>query len=397
MRLPQLFAAIGSDHYLSPEEVTTAVGPHAELDAAWRLYQDLFSGFCGSRLDPHFARHTNPARQLGTLRVEPGTTAVVVGTGASLEPRLSTLRQLRSQLVLMTSPEGAERLAVNGLIPDLVVIDPPTTFDAHAPRIVPMSASRRSAVMRCPLVAASPRTPGDLLYGVSNQKLFVPDPLPTWGLWPATAVALAMASGAARIGLIGIDGVDGVEAARADVADRRSWPLADVLSLLAWISETPCVDCGPEGGRKSNWPVEPLAELATGRRAVSPVVERRPWSSQDERFDDDQARVRNIEPVIARARALFDLGVRAQSGTRWHGDAQTIEMAAAEMIAWKDDLSLRIVLQDTLGLAVLSRLWRGGVGTESGFELWRPVVLAMHELVHQAERLESRLALRLCA
>jgi hypothetical protein len=391
VRLPQFFAAIGSDQYLSPAEVKAAAGPHAELDAAWRLYLDQFGGFCGSRLDPHFARHTNPTRQLGTLRVEAGTTAVVVGTGVSLELRLSTLRQLRSQLVVITSPEGAERLAVNGLIPDVVVIDPPTVFDAHAPQIVPMSASRRSAVMRSPLVAASPRTPGDLLYGVSNQKLFVPDPLPTWGLWPATAVALAMAAGAERVGLLGIDlgGPTGTE--------RRHWPLAGVLSLLSWIGGTVCVDCGPEGGRKSNWPVTPLGELATGRRAVSPVVERRPWCTQDERFDDDQRRVRNIEPVIKRARALFDLGMRAQSGERWPDAARAIEEATAEIISWKNDPSLRVVLQDTLGLSMLPKLWRSGVDMQNGFELWRPVVLAMHELVHQTEKLESRLALRLCA
>jgi hypothetical protein len=394
VRLPQFFAAIGSDHHLWPAEVTAAIGPHAGFDAAWRLYQDLFGGFCGSRLDPHFARHTNPARQLGTLRVEAGTAAVVVGTGASLEPRLSTLRQLRSQLVLVTSPEGAERLAVNGLIPDLVVIDPPTVFDAHAPHVVPVSASRRSAVMRCPLVAASPRTPADLLSGLSNQKLFVPDPLPTWGLWQATAVALAMAAGAERIGLLGIDGIDHGEPSGTD---RRHWPLAEVLSLLSWIGETTCVDCGPEGGRKSNWTVAPLAELASGRRAVSPIVERRPWCSQDERFDDDQMRVRNIEPVIKRARALFDLGLRGQSGARWPDGARAIEEAAVEMMSWKDDPSLRVVLQDTLGLSVLPRLWRSGVDMQRGFELWRPVVLAMHDLVHQVEKLESRLALRLCA
>jgi hypothetical protein len=389
--LPQFFAAIGSDQYLSLPEVTAATGPHAGLETAWRLYMDLFGGFCGSRLDPHFARHSNPARQLGTLHVEPGATVLVVGAGASLEPRLSTLRQLRSHLVIVTSVEGAERLAVNGLIPDLVVIDPPTVLDAHAPETVPMSASRRSALVRCPLVAASPRTPADLLMGISSQRLFVPDPLPTWGLWPATAVALATAAGAQRIGLLGVDlGEPG-----APVRGRS--PLSGVLSLLSWISGATCVDCGPEGARKLNWPVASLEELVTGHRAVSPIVERRPWLSEGDRYDGDQARVRGIEPVIDRARALFDLGVRAQSGARWAGDAREMEQAALEMISWRDGASLRVVLQDTLGLAVLPRLWRRGVQMERGFGLWRPIVLAMHELVHQAEKLESRLALRLCA
>ena len=391
MRLPQFFAAIGSDHYLSSSDVAAATGPHAELDAAWRLYMDLFGGFCGSRLDPHFARHSNPARQLGTLHLEPGATVLVVGAGASLEPRLSTLRQLRSQLVIVTSAEGAERLAVNGLIPDLVVIDPPTALDAHAPAAVPMSASRRSALARCPLVAASPRTPADLLMGLSSQRLFVPDPLPTWGLWPATAVALAMAAGAQRVGLLGVD------LGGPDAPDRRHWPLSGVLSRLSWIGGATCLDCGPEGARKSNWPVASLDEIVGGRRALSPVAERRPWFSEDERYAGDQTRVRNIKPVIERARALFDLGLRAQSGARWPNDTRAIEKAAIEVISWRDDPSLRVVLQDTLGLAVLPRLWRSGVEMERGFSLWRPVVLAMHELVHQAEKLESRLALRLCA
>lgn len=388
MSLPQFFAAIGSDRYLSAQEVAAAAGAHAELDTAWHLYTELFGGFCGSRLDPQFARHSNPVRQLGTLALPEDATVLVVGVGPSLEPQLSTLRQLRSQVLIVTSPEGAERLAVAGLIPDLVLVEPPTALDIHP--VLPLSASARSALGRCPLVAVSPRTSADILYGVQSRRMFVPDQLSSWGFWQSTAVALAIEAGARRVGLLGVD-LGGPQA-----RGPRQVQLASVLSLLAWISDATCLDCGPEGARKSNWPLASLDELVTGRRASSPAVALRPWRTEDQRYDDDQRRVAAVESILERAEEMWDLALRTQSGSAGKGDARMVEDAAAEIMAWSQNATLRAVFQETLSLSVLPRLWRNGMGVE-GSELWRPIVLAMHELVHQAEKLQSRLALRLVA
>lgn len=390
MSLPDFFAALGTDHYLSPQEVAVATAPHAELDTAWRLYTDLFGGFCGSHSDPQFWRHESPAQQLGTLTVDSGSTVVVVGTGPSLESQLPLVRQLRSHLILFTSPHGADILAGCRLLPDVVVVDQQTPTSARSSLGV-HDGGLSPAIERCPLVAVNPRTPPELVAGVAPGRLFVPDPLPTWGLWPATAVALAIGAGARRVGLLGVDLGDG------DAPDQQEWPLAGVLSLLAWIAGTPCVDCGQKGARKAGWPVASLEEIAADRRAVLPAIAQRPWLTAEERQDRDGARLHAIEPVIQRARALLALGLRARAGAGWAGDVRAIEHAVSEMLAWRVDQSLRVVLQDTLGLSVLPRLWRGSIDMGLGIELWRPIVLAAHELLHQADKLESRLSLRLCA
>ena len=385
MSLPPFFAALGSDHFLTPDEAAAHSAPHAELDTAWRLYADLFGGFCGSRVDPHFWRHVNPARSLGTLTVDADATVIVVGTGPSLVRRLPALKRLRSRVLLFTSPHGADVLAGHGIQPDLVVVDPHTSVDGKPAPI----AGQTFALAGGPLVAVSPRTPTDFMAGMLIDRLFVPDPLPTWGLWPATAVALAASAGARRIGLLGVD-LDGTDG----YAD---WPLGGVLSLLTWIADASCVDCGQEGVVKAGWPTASLEETAGDSSALPPEVRRTPWMSIPERFDLDRARLEAIDPIIRRARTLLSLGLRAQAGARWPDDARAMEQAAIELCSWRGDAAVRVTLQDTLGLSFLPHLWRSGVELHLGFRLWRPILLAAHELVHQADKLESRLALRLCA
>ena len=369
MSLPPFFTALGSDHFLTPDEAAAHSAPHAELDTAWRLYADFFGGFCGSRIDPQFWRHVNPTRWQGRLAVDAGTAVVVVGTGPTLARRLPALKALRSRLLVFTSPYGADLLAGHGIQPDLVVVDPHTSIDdkpapAGGPTLARMS---------------SPRTSSSAL----------PDPLPTWGLWPATAVALAASAGAGTIGLVGVD---------LDATDGSAdWPLGGVLSLLAWITNASCVDCGSDGPAKAGWPVASLEQIAGGSRALPPEVSRTPWTSIAARFEQDRAGLEQIYPTIRRARALLALGLRAQAGARWPDDAREMQAAATEVCSWRDHLAVRVTLQDTLGLSFLPRLWRSGVALPLGFRLWRPIVLAMHELVHQADKLESRLALRLCA
>jgi hypothetical protein len=299
--------------------------------------------------------------------------------------RLPALKQVRSQVILFTSPHGAEVLAGYGIQPDLVVVDPHTSIDDKPAPI----AGGTLTLAGGPLVAVSPRTPMDFIAGIPVDRLFVPDPLPTWGLWPATAVALAASAGARRIGLLGVD-LDGTDGS-------ADWPLGGVLSLLAWIADVPCLDCGQEGAVKAGWPVATLEEAAAGSRALAPEVTRTPWLSMSDRFELDRSRLGAIDSIVRRARALLALGLRAQAGARWPDDARAMERAAIELCSWRGDSAVRVTLQDTLGLSFLPRLWRSGVELHLGFRLWRPIVLAAHELVHQADKLESRLALRLCA
>ena len=58
------------------------------------------------------------------------------------------------------------------------------------------------------------------------------------------------------------------------------------------------------------------------------------------------------------------------------------------------DAALRARLQDDLGLSFLPRLWRRGLASSiemgsGAHDLWRPLLLATHELVSQADRLAA--------
>jgi hypothetical protein len=391
MSLPEFFSAIGSDHYLSPREVAGATAPHPQIENAWRLYTDRFDGFCGSRLDPEYWRHEHPAQHLGTLSIDASAPVLVVGTDPSLALHMATLKHVRSQLLLATSPEGAAVLSGHGLLPDLVVVGHQPPSSAGQP-VTDLTARRRDAVLaRCPLVAVDPRTPAALVATVQGDRLFVPNPLPTWGPWPATAVALAATAGARRIGLLGVD------LGTSDAPDSQQRPLAGLLSLLAWTADAACVDCGLEGARKAGWPVASLEEMAIGGWPAGPVVARRQWISRDARMEVDRERLRWLDPLIRRTRALSLLGLRARAGTRRPGDVRAIEDAMLEMLAWGQTAPVRIGMQDTMGLSILPRLWRTGVDMDLGIRLWHPLLMATDELVRQAAKLEARLDMRLCA
>ena len=389
MSLPQFFPAIGSDHYFSLRELAEATAPHSQLENAWTLYTDLFDGFCGSRLDPEYWRHEHPARYLGTLSIDTDAPVLVVSTDPSLARHVATLKQVRSQLVLVTSPDGATALSAHGLLPDIVVVEPA----ARAPRSFANNTDygRDDVLARCPLVAVDPRTPAALVAAVPQDRLLVPDPLPTWGLWPATAVALAASAGARRIALLGVD------LGTTDAPDAAQRPLSGLLSLLAWTADAACIDCGPEGARKAGWSVAALEEMTVRGRAARPVVTRRPWISWDARLELDRERLRSLDPIIRRARALLLLGLRAQADTRRPCNVRAIQDGLLEMLAWRQIAPVRIDMQDTMGLSVLPRLWRTGVDMGLGARLRPLLVRAADEIVSQADKLESRIELRLCA
>src|SRR5688572_30817090 len=253
--LPQFFHLIGSDRYLTATAVEQAVGPHPLIPSAWDVYRQQFQEFTGSTLDPLFHRLTHPAVRCGSLRLDRGTSVVVVGTGPSLRPNIAGLKRLKGRIRIFTSPRGAEALLPHGIVPDFVFIEHQTALDSHHSARY-LTDSTQEILTSCPLIAADWRTPAALLRGVSSDALFVPAALPTWGLWIATLVAMAIEAGAARVALVGID------LGTADAPDPAHLSLAGVLALLARLSPIVALDCGAGGAPKRGWLKASIDEAA---------------------------------------------------------------------------------------------------------------------------------------
>jgi hypothetical protein len=382
--LPEFIRLIGTDRFLSAAEVEQAAEPHPLTASAWDTYTTHFQGFTGATLDPQFHRLTHAAQRTGALRFEPGTTALVVGSGPSLRANIDVLVTLGRRFRVITSPRGAEVLLDHGVVPDLVLIEHQTALDAH--HTARQSRDRSTNVLgRCPMVAADWRTPGALLTGIEPDALFVPSPLTTWGLWPATAVAMAMEGGATRIGLLGVD--LGTEA----VPDPIHAPLRSLLELLVRPAPVTALDCGANGARKKGWIKANVEELA-GERLTSPLAT---WlwkaPAMDERVQAAKAGLAELAPILERARTIRTIALDARAGTLPQ-QANTLEAAVEEITGWSRNARTRVLLQECLGAAFLPRLWRIGIDTSLGDALWRPLLLATDEIVSQADTLAATLA-----
>jgi len=375
--LPAFFSAIGSDRFLSIDELRAAVGDHTHLSDAWSLYRDSFDGFCETRLDPQGHHLVHPARATGTLESLRGEHVIVFGIGPSAFASLGALVRMRERVRVFTSPRGAEVLAANGITPDLVLVEHRTAIDAHHAarhlRDVVVDPMRMA-----PLVAAEWRTPRALLAGVAIDRLFVPDPLPTWGPWPATAVAMAAQTGAARIGLLGID------LGTVQQPDPAFTPLTQLLGLLARLVPCETIDCGGDGARKPGWTVGSLDSMVSDKALAPLTIQRRPAPSVDERINAARETRDRLSPIVDRAHQILEMGLRARAGQR----VGRLDDAANEILSWGGDVDVRIDLQEGLGLSFLSRFWRTGIDLELGAALWRPIVLSTHELTGQADRLD---------
>jgi len=377
--LPQFYSLIGSDRYLTPAEVERAAEPHPQTTAAWDIYTNHFQRVTGATLDPMFHRLSHPAPRTGAVRVESGTSVLVVGTGPSLEPSLDDMRHLAGRVRIFTSPRGAEALLPHGIVPDLVLVEHQTALDAHHSARHLGDASHQ-VLMNCPLVAADWRTPAALLRNVSPSSLFVPSPLPTWGLWPATAVALAIEAGASRIALVGVD------LGTAHAPDPAHAPVAALLGLLARLAPVVALDCGAGGASKRGWMKATLHDAAGVEVHGRCDLHAYAAPAAAERAAAARAALCELAPVIERARAVLALASDARAGSSaGHGSA--LEAAASEIIDWRSNSRTRVLVQDDLGASFLPRLWRLGIDPSLGSALWRPVLLATHELIHQADAL----------
>lgn len=381
--LPPYFAIIGADRCLTAAETARAAGTSpddAGLRAAWTLYQEQFGGFCETTLDPQFHALAHPARWRGVVAIPVDEPVLVVGSGPSARAAMPELARHRANVRVFTSPRGAALLAEHGLRPDLVIVEHRTALDAqHSAQL--RADGGPDALRDAPLVAAEWRTPASLLTGVAADRLFVPDPCPTWGWWPATAAALAIDGGAARVGLLGID------LGAAGRPDPAFDSLAQLLTLIARVGGAEAMDCGAIGARKPGWTLAPLDALAVGRCAGPLRLERRMAPPPDALVDTLILRQRALTPLVERARRIHAVGLDARRGAK----TQALDGLVAEMLAWGQDPAIRLDVQEGLGVSFLPRLWRTGVDAGLGRQLWRPLVLALDEVVAQATRLDGLL------
>ena len=382
--LPDLFRVIGSDRCLTQAEVDGAGEPHPSLAAAWAVYQTHFRGFTGSTLDPQYNRLQHPATRTGRVTLDPGQTVLVVGTGPSLLAEIDALKQARGCARIFTSPRGAEALIGHGIVPDLVIVEHQTPLDADV-TTRHLGEGRDSVLGKCPLVAADWRTPRALVAGVGAWSLFVPAELPTWGLWPATAVAMALQAGASRVALLGVD------LGTAEAADPVHAPLRAVLELLSVLGSAATFDCGTGGARKRGWVGASIAELAGA--CVRAPLETQLYLAPtvDQRVRDARAGIAELAPVVQRAARLYTLATQARSSRRvtW---IPSLQAGIDEVMGWRQDPRVRVLLQECLGASFLPRFWRCGIDPSLGDALWRPLLLATHEVTAQAGTLAATAA-----
>jgi len=380
-----LVERIGGDEALTAAELGPLdAAAAAALPRFWAAYEQHWRGFCGARLDPMFWHLDHPARLTGAVRDSAGAPWLVVGTGPSLAPALPDLRRLRARVHLITSPRGAEVLASAGLVPDLVLVEHQTALDAQ------LSIGERlhrpsPTLARVPLVAADARTPAALLAGVAPDRLFVPDPWPAWGLWPATAVSLGLSAGAGAVGLIGVD-----LGTRAQ-PDPLHAPLRDLLGLLARFAAVPCFDLGATGASKDGWSLVSPGALAPGG-AVEPLrLDARPWSTPAAREARARQAWRRLAPLAALAAATLATAGLVRDGDRSARTCARLREGFEQLLAAGRGPGPRADAQDVLGLSFLPRYWRHSPNLSLGPLLWRAAALASHELLQQHRSLGQRL------
>jgi hypothetical protein len=374
----RVYRDVGGDRYLSHAELP------AELPAGralWETYDRMFGRFSGASLDPLFFRFAHHRLSAATPLLPEDVPVLIVGAGPSLDGSYDELRRVRSRVLVATSIRGAVALQARGLHADLVLIEHQTPFDAE----ISADTRRHGGATRLhadTAVLADPATPPELLQDSDPGRSRLACNLPTWGLWPATLAALALDGGAPMIGLLGVDlGSDN----QIDPAHR---PLVALLEQLADASGV-CRDCGQFGTVKKGWARVSLAAFAGTSTGVSRRIawrEERAAGSVFERGRDDLA---VLQAVLPDARVALSMALQARAGNS--PSIREMTQAIDLMLAWGADPTMRWVLQRGLGLSFLPRFWRTGVGVSQPRQLWRPLVLALHELTTQADRLAKRL------
>ncbi len=369
---------VGGDTYISSAQMPADQAPHAA--AIWTMYDRLFGAFTGASLDPQFHRLAQDDVPAATPMLLTDRPLLIVGAGPSLADAWAELRAVRDRIAIVTSLRGALLLQAQGLRADVVLIEHPTPFDAQVACDERRYGDAQHVHLETTVVAAR-STPPELLASCAQSVRRLGHQWPSWGVWPATAVALGLSSGIRRIGLLGVDlGTRGM----LDPVFRPQVALLEYLSAKA--PDVVFRDCGALGAYKACWPRATLQELAAVGRAGSIELDWRDERDLDDLRDEAMQDLECVRPLLPSARAGLDLGLIARAG---HPPAdRDLLRAVEEMLAWGQDATLRTVLQRGLGLSFLPRFWRTGIQTLSTRRIWRPLVAALHELTSQADRLE---------
>lgn len=380
-----VFARIGRDHELRREALASAEAVADDpLPAAWALYERHWRRFCGTRLDPQGWQVEHPARLTGGVRIERGAPVVVVGTGPSLAGQMGQLRRHRAGVYVVTSPRGARALAAAGIAADLVLVEHQTAIDAQH-SVNDLAHRSTDVVAGGTIVAAEARTPPGLLRDVPSDRLFVPDPLPTWGHWPATAVALAVLWGAGTVALLGVD------LGRTDAPDPQHAPLRELLTLFAQHAGVTCLDLGVGGATKAHWSPATLDALGLQSRVPPLGLDVRPWSTAEERRRRLAGALDRLAPLVAHAEETLGAALAVRDGAVMRQAVTTLETGFDRLLDAAASRGTRVDVQDVLGVSFLPRFWRTRPSPSLGAGLWRPAAMACHEIVRQDRALRRLL------
>jgi hypothetical protein len=363
-----LYRAIGDDRYVTPGELPPEAG-EAGL-TLWEVYDRHFGRFTGAGLDPGFARFVRADVAFGHPRFPARTPVIVAGPGPGLGNAADDLRAVRGRVMIVTGPAGAAALQRHGLSADLVLLEREPSGRPTPPHDQ-LVLGPRTALLVDPSAPVAAFERGAALRRLARD-------LPSWGVWPATAAAVALRGGATRLVTVGLDGASQDERARTDA----------LLSAVARHGGAECFVIGEATGRAGWWPSS-WPNLVPADAPAAPALTWHELGGADLLRAEAERDLLFLAPLLPHAREALALARRARAGDAVSG--RDLTRAVEMLLVWGADPSIRWALQRALGLTFLPRLWRTGVSMAAPERLWRPLVLVLHELVEQADRFESRL------
>ncbi len=367
----RVYRDVGADRYLTHAELPIEAAAATRI--IWEVYDRLFGRFTGAGLDPLFHRFAHPpARRLASPAFPRGVPMVIAGAGPSLDSCVDDLRRIRDRVLVASSWRGALALQAHGLHADLVLVEQQNVFDAQA-AADDRRFSEPARLHPFTKVLAQPATPPDLLKDLDADACRLAEGLPTWGLWPATLAALALEAN-----------VPGDwPGARAAAAS-----LLALLELLAQAAPGACRECVSGNPPKRGWTRTSLQAFAEIWAAQASNVREMTWRQERPNtllLEEARHDLATMRPLLPDAHEALAVALQARAGNvpRDRSLTRAIEL----MLAWGADPHHRTVLQRGLGLSFLPASGVPASASATTLQLWRPLVLALHELTTQAERL----------